>query len=103
MSIDSSLLFFIFKVWMTVGGWVGSKNSLLSRIRKGDILKRLSYFLCDPHKEERAVFSFAVLFPCIRLGLSMQRQRWDGRRWPQVRTSAAVVMSSFSICPGVSK
>ena len=46
MSVEFSLLFFVYKVWVTVGGWVGGKNSLLSRIRKGDFFKRLSCSLC---------------------------------------------------------
>lgn len=101
--------FFVPKVWVTVGGWVGSNNSLLSRIRKWDIFKRLSYSLCTSnffvtHIRKRGQSSALLyLFPWIRLGLSVQRQRWDGRKWPQVRTSAAVVTSSFSICPGISK
>lgn len=77
MSVEFSLLFFVHKVWVTVGGWVGGKNSLLSRIRKGDFFKRLSCSLCKffvIHVRGRREPSDSLGLQ-IRLGLSVWGRR----------------------------
>ena len=83
MSVEFSLLFFVHKVWVTVGGWVGGKNSLLSRIRKGDFFKRLSCSLCKFFvihiRERREPSTSPGVCPQIRLGLSVWGQEvWMG-------------------------